>query len=231
MEAKTVLQNLVKLRTNRHLSQEQMAEIIGVSRPTYINIESGKRELTISEVQKIADFFQVSVYELYTTPRNTEKFRQMYFYILDYFKRNGKSGVPKTKLAKLLYLTDFRNFFENLESMSGVRYVRKTFGPVADVFLELTDDFYDRGEIEIDKLSGGAFMIRSLKFNLEDDLLTDADKKMMDEICDFWKDRKTKEIVNFTHEQKPWASCRNGEFIPYELIIQEDPAHVYKPVE
>jgi len=38
--------------------------------------------------------------------------------------------IPKTKLAKLLYLADFSWFYKNLESMSGMSYRKMQFGLV-----------------------------------------------------------------------------------------------------
>lgn len=35
--------NIIKARQSRGYSQEQVARAIGVSRPTYVNIEAGKK--------------------------------------------------------------------------------------------------------------------------------------------------------------------------------------------
>ena len=56
------------------------------------------------------------------------------------------------------------------------------------------------------------------------------EKELMDLICGYWKDKRTNEIVGFTHEQRPWELYRDGEYIPYYSIIQEDSDHVYAPV-
>jgi len=61
------------------------------------------------------------------------------------------------------------------------------------------------------------------------DRLSAKEMGLIKQICTLWKDKRTPEIVNFTHEQKPWKICRDGEYIPYSLIIQEDPDHVYQP--
>lgn len=151
----------------------------------------------------------------------------MYFYILKHAGKNGK--VPKTKLAKLLYLADFRNFYEALEPMSGVRYIRREYGPVADIFFETTEDLFDNGKIDIEPYNG-ALMIRSTTSDIGDDLLSTSEKQRIREICSLWKNKRTTEIVNFTHQQKPWRACRDGEYIPYTLIVQEDPDHVYQPI-
>jgi transcriptional regulator with XRE-family HTH domain len=219
-----VANNVEKIRSSRGLTQEQVADILGISRATYISVTKGRRDLTTGELEKLSAYFNVPIAEFFDQPRNNEKFKQMYFYILRHFR----DGIPKTKLAKLLYLADFSHFYDKLAPMSGVRYVRREYGPVADIFFELTDDLYDRGKINIKPLDY-ALMINSTTIEQEDGLLSDEEKKLMDKICNFWKDRRTSEIVNFTHEQKPWKMCQDGEYIPYSLIMQEDPSHVYAP--
>ena len=218
-------QNIERLRKERKITQEQMAKMLGLSRPTYINMENGEREPSVSELERLAAIFGVSASELLGGPRNNKKFEQMYFYIL----RKFKNGVPKTKLAKLLYLADFSYFYDNLEPMSGVTYIRRDYGPVADIFFETTDNLIDTGKVSVRQLDR-AFMIKLASVLENDDLLSDAEKARMDEIVDLWKDKSTQEIVNFTHEQKPWRSRMDGEVIPYVSIIQEDPDHVYTPV-
>ena len=224
MIAEIVAKNIEKLRVERGLTQEEVGKILGISRATYNGVENGKRPVAVDELEKLADYYEVNVDSFFSRPRNVLKFEQMYLYILQHFK----NGIPKTKLAKLLYLADFRNFYDELEPMSGVSYIRRQYGPVADVFFETTDAFYDEGKINI---VPDEFMLRILPVTAptEYDLLSDGDKKCLDEICELWKDKRTAEIVEFTHQQKPWMACRDGETIPYSLIIQEDPDNVYAP--
>jgi transcriptional regulator with XRE-family HTH domain len=49
------------LRTQRKLTQEEMAEKIGVARTTYAMYEQNKREPDYETLQKIANFYGVSV--------------------------------------------------------------------------------------------------------------------------------------------------------------------------
>ena len=219
-----VANNVENIRLAQGLTQEQVADVLGVSRVTYINATKGKRDFTTGEIEKLSAYFNVPIAEFFDQPRNNEKFKQMYFYVLRYFQE----GIPKTKLAKLLYLADFGYYYDNLVPMSRVRYVRREYGPVADIFFELTEDLYDKGKININPLDY-ALMITSTTSEKEDGLLSGEEKALLDKICNYWKDKRTSEIVNFTHEQKPWKMCRDGEYIPYSLIIQEDPDHVYAP--
>lgn len=47
-------------RKKRNLTQEFLASALKISRPTYMQIERGERELTISEAKKLADLFDIS---------------------------------------------------------------------------------------------------------------------------------------------------------------------------
>jgi len=219
----TVADNIEKLRVARGLTQQHVADILNMTRATYNKIENGARELTTSELEILSIYFDVPIAELFDKPRDIEKFQQMYFYILNKFK----DGVPKTKLAKLLYLVDFSNFYEHLESMSGVRYKRRQYGPVADVFFEVTDDLHEKGKIDIEP-KDETYLIHPTS-KQETYLLSNDDMELIDKIVAYWKNKRTIEIVNFTHEQKPWKSCREGEYIPYSLIIQEEPDNVFAP--
>lgn len=55
------LQNLRKLRKERHLTQEETARIFNVSATSYINWEKGTFEPDIKTLSKMADFFNTSV--------------------------------------------------------------------------------------------------------------------------------------------------------------------------
>lgn len=45
-------------------SQAHIASVVGVSRPTFIEIEQGKRELTLREAGVLAALFQISLEDL-----------------------------------------------------------------------------------------------------------------------------------------------------------------------
>src|SRR5580700_3833659 len=113
------------LRKERGFSQSFMAEKLTISRPSYVGIEKGSREITLEEAEKLKDLFGISIEEFAnaTLPKY-DKYKQM---ILAYLKSpvstDGK--VPKTKLAKLLYLADFSWYYQNLNSMSGMQYLRR----------------------------------------------------------------------------------------------------------
>ena len=225
----SIIEKVTVLREQSGLTQEEVAKKLGISRGRWILVEKGERDLSTEELEILAALFGIDVADFFEEIPNVKKFKQMYFACLK-FAANEHGNVPKTKLAKLLYLADFTNFFKSLEPMSGVKYRRLDYGPVADIFFSITDDLLESGKINIDILDRGAQMISSRTKEEDTSELSESELSQIKEICELWKDKPTQEIVNFTHEQKPWKMCRDGEYIPYSLIIQEDPDHVYQPV-
>ncbi|MDD5013430.1 MAG: helix-turn-helix domain-containing protein [Candidatus Pacebacteria bacterium] len=226
------IQKIKEFRLERGFSQDQIAKAIGVSRPTYTAIESGKQELSLEEAKKLATLFGIGVDELLSgSIPNIQKYKHM---ILTFLRTNvSKDGkIPKTKLAKLLYLADFAWFYHSLESMSGMQYRKIVYGLVPDIFFRVLDELEEDGKIIIDrKCDDGKdmFLVSESESNKNEKIQTISteEKDLMKKIAEKWKDKKTQEIVNFTHNQLPYSLCRENELIPYELITQEDPDSVY----
>jgi len=85
------IQKVKEFRLKKGLSQEQVAQVIGVSRPTYTAIEAGKQKLDLDEAQKLAKLFGIGVDELlFGAIPNIEKYKHM---ILTYLRMNlSKDG-------------------------------------------------------------------------------------------------------------------------------------------
>lgn len=216
-------------RIQRGFSQLEIAEKLGISRSSYIAVEQGKRELTLSEAQKLADLYGITLKDMESgIVPNYDKYKEM---ILAYLRtaapEDGK--IPKTKLAKLLYLADFAWFYDHFQSMSGMQYRRNHFGPVPDMYFRAIDELNEEGRISIDCSKEDIFLISENVGSEREKLETISKDEMslIEDISKKWKDKRTKEIVDFTHRQLPYRLCGPEEFIPYELITQEDPDYVY----
>jgi len=46
-------------RKKRSLTQEFLASALKISRPTYVQIEQGERDLTVTEAKKLAEVFDI----------------------------------------------------------------------------------------------------------------------------------------------------------------------------
>ena len=58
-------QKFQKLRKERGLSQEKFSLLIDMDRTYYASVEAGKRNISLVNIQKIADGFGISLAELF----------------------------------------------------------------------------------------------------------------------------------------------------------------------
>ena len=68
-----IAEKIKKLRTDAGLSQEELARLIGISRPTLSQIELGERELKSQEISRFAEIFEMPVSELMVQKVETPK--------------------------------------------------------------------------------------------------------------------------------------------------------------
>ncbi len=56
---------LIEARKNARYSQEQVAGLLGISRPTYAKMESNPETITIEDAKKLSELFDVSVADIF----------------------------------------------------------------------------------------------------------------------------------------------------------------------
>lgn len=228
--------NLKEIRQMYDLSQSDIANAIGVkSRSTVVAVENGNRDLTSEELGRLADYLGVEIGDLiaYEIP-DYNKYREMLIETLRQYKKYTTHGAPKTLFAKLVYFADFAWFYNQLKPMSGMKYRRDPYGPVPDQFFRIVDNMIETGEIELEliPIQNRKNQMQSLSLSETvasepNQYLTAKEIDLIDKVVRKWNKANVDEIVNFTHNQLPWQVTRPNEFIPYELITQEDPENVY----
>jgi transcriptional regulator with XRE-family HTH domain len=167
-----------RLRKKNNLTQEFLASELGISRPTYVQIEQGRRDLTITEAKNLADIFGIpfedflqgkegiktilkvedkkkqaqkekSEIRISVPQEKVDKFRQILLYILK--KVGGKPNVGMTVLYKLLYFIDFDYYEKYEDQLMGLVYLKNHHGPTPLLFENLIGDMTKKGEAEIVK--------------------------------------------------------------------------------
>jgi transcriptional regulator with XRE-family HTH domain len=78
-----IIKNILAIRKEKGITQEVIADALFVDTSVISNIEKGKRELRVSELEKIANALGVDVVFLITYPYKYEK------------KREGEEKIPK----------------------------------------------------------------------------------------------------------------------------------------
>ena len=144
-----------QLRKKNNLTQEFLASELGISRPTYVQIEQGERDLTITEAEKLASIFGISFEDfrhgkdsaitaeikkdkakpkaekqemrISVPQKNLAKFKEVLLYVLS--KVGGKPNVGEAVIYKLLYFIDF-DFYEKFEEqLIGATYIKNHYCP------------------------------------------------------------------------------------------------------
>jgi transcriptional regulator with XRE-family HTH domain len=64
LEAMNIGLNIKRLREDRGIRQAEIADLIGMHRSNYSKIENGQREISLAAIDKIANFFNITIDEL-----------------------------------------------------------------------------------------------------------------------------------------------------------------------
>jgi len=239
----TFLQNS---RKNLGLSQAYVAQKIGVSRASYIEIEKGAKELTLSQANKIAEIFNISIDELISgktmsdikvslqeksekkekqeiridvPQKNLKKFKEVLLYILE--KVGSKSNVGMTALYKLLYFVDFDYYEKFEEQLVGATYIKNHFGPTPVEFKKIVESMEQKGELETVKSK--YFQHEQTKYlpHRESDIsvLSAKEIKHIDEVLSRLSDKSATELSEYSHKDIPWITAEEGRPLSYESVF------------
>lgn len=237
---------LLELRKNQGISQAFVALKIGVSRASYIEIEKGAKELTLSQAHTIAEIFNVTLFELISgdkTPdikvsindapekkvqqevridvpqKNLKKFKEVLLYILE--KVGSKSNVGMTVLYKLLYFIDFDYYEKFEEQLVGATYIKNHFGPTPVEFKKIVESMESKGEIETVKSK--YFQHEQTKYlprRVSDiSVLNAKEIKHIDEVLFRLSDKSATELSEYSHRDVPWITAEDGQPLSYESVF------------
>src|SRR3990167_4687935 len=250
--AKNLYKKIKELREQNKFSQEYLAEKLGVSRPTYIQIENGKRDITVPEAKKLASIFSLSLESFLENnvsatqevvlesdtqnekesdirivmPRaNVKKFKEVLLYMLN--KVGAKPNIGETALYKLLYFIDF-DFYEKFEEqLTGAHYIKNHYGPTPVEFKKIVENM--EGKKEIERVKSSYFQYEQKKYlpRREPDLksLSAQEIKHIDEVLARLSDKNANELSDYSHNDVPWKVHKSGEIISYESVFYRDQDH------
>lgn len=179
MDATT--KNIRFLRKNKDYTQEYIANYLKVSRPTYVQIEKGERDLSLAEAQKLAKLYGLSL-EAFIEGQNIaepeivisrEKKKDASFTTtqkslrisvpqshLDKFKEvllyilekvGSRPNIGQVVLYKLLYFIDFDYYEKYEEQLIGAKYIKNHYGPTPVEFKKIIEQMTTKGEVEVVK--------------------------------------------------------------------------------
>lgn len=241
---------LLELRKNQGISQAFVAEKIGVSRASYIEIEKGAKELTLTQANKIAEIFNISLEELISgktisnikvslqdkpekkekqeiridvPQKNLKKFKEVLLYVLE--KVGSKSNVGMTVLYKLFYFIDFDYYEKFEEQLVGATYIKNHFGPTPVEFKKIVESMESKGELETVKSK--YFQHEQTKYlprrEADISVLSAKEIKHIDEVLARLSDKSATELSEYSHKDVPWIGTEDGKIMNYESVFYRTP--------
>ena len=245
-----------KLRKDSSLTQKFIASELGISRPTYIQIEQGSRDITVNEARKIARIFNTSIEDLLNyrkvkpsvklpeskaakkksikirvSQKDLDKFKQVILYLLE--KVGSKPNVGETVLHKLLYFIDFDYYEKFEENLMGATYIKNHHGPTSVEFASIVENMQKSGELEAVKSKYFKFdQKKYLPLKRADlNLLSAREIEHIDDVIARLSDKNASEIEKYSHQDIPWMTGKDGEPLSYESVFYRDEKYSVRSYE
>jgi transcriptional regulator with XRE-family HTH domain len=234
-----------KIREQFVISQQELADRLGISRPAVSQIESGTRKVCAEELKKLADIFNISVDALLnpekepsvlvrekkeTYPakpeirinvpqRNLAKFKEVLLYILN--RVGSKPNIGETVIYKLLYFIDFDYYEKYEEQLIGATYLKNKSGPTPIEFAKIIENMIKAKEII--KVKDKYFTYPQTKYlplrkpNLVQ--LRGSEIAVINNVLSRLSDKNAKEVSDYSHNDVPWLTTQEGKIIEYESVF------------
>lgn len=246
IDNKALGKRVAELRKVAKFSQEKMANLIGVSRSVYAQMELGNRTISAVELADIAEILNFSLDDIlsegnmykipYTEPMRLEdsgirvaepifnmlKFKNLILYILE--RCAGKANMGETVLYRLLYFSDF-NYYELYEEhLSGASYKKWARGPVPCDINMILHDMEQEGMIQ--SFCVDYFGYKQNRYmplvNCDKRVFNGAEIDVIDKVIDQLSDMSASQISQYSHGDMPWKASNDRQVIDYELVFYRE---------
>lgn len=248
---------IATLRKAKGYSQEEMAKMLKITRPSLAQVELGNRNISASELVGLSGILQVSIDKLLgpnfnepiTLPERksksepmvqervavpflkTEKFKDVLLYVLE--RTAGKPNIGETVLYKLMYFIEF-NYFERYEEhLIGATFKKLQYGPVPQNMDSILSQMEKDEAIQMLKTEYHGYPQKRYIPLAKPDLkkLNAAEIETIDQVINQLSDLSARAISDYSHKDMPWKATKDGDVIDYELAFYREPpfsARVYE---
>ncbi len=242
-----------ELRERMDLSQQKLAELLNIPRPAVSQIENGTRAVSAEELVGLSRIFGIpieTILELKKEPEvvlseeknvqrgkkeqrirvnvpqeNLAKFREVLLYILE--KVGSKQNIGETVIYKLLYFIDFDYYEKYEEQLIGAKYQKNHYGPTPIEFAKIVDRMMEKEEIVRVKSKFFGFPQTKYLPLRKPDLskLTARELETIEDVLNRLSDMTAAQISDYSHNDIPWKTVKEGEIIEYESVFYRTPAY------
>ncbi len=199
--------NIFKEKVEEAFQQERITE------RTYEKIQNGLKDIFIDS------FKNVTIDSLTHTESEYNGYRKFdierLINLISYIADNVE--LYKTSLNKYLWFIDFQNFKENVRSITGLRYMKYSHGPVIEDFkyeelLKYFDDKFYKEEFE--EGIGIVTKIKSKK-NYDLSIFKEEEIEVINNVIKVLKEKSANEISELSHREDGWLKNNDKDLISY----------------
>ena len=133
----------------------------------------------------------------------------------------AKKGVLKTKLLKEMFYADFLNYKFTGASITGLEYAKLPYGPVPDNFEKIITKCKNEELISYNIEYKNEYELHNIKSltEIDETIFTNEELNIIDKVIEFFKNYKSKEIADFSHEEKAYIETNFSDKISYDYAF------------
>jgi transcriptional regulator with XRE-family HTH domain len=239
---------LVQIRKSKGYSQEALAKVLDMSRPSLAQIELGNRSIDIFEIHKMASVLGFSIDELINTNEsmlsepevnyasvkrtvtirnnipvfNQVKFINTFLYLIE--KTAGLPNICEKGILGRLYLIDF-NYYELHEAhLSTSKYFKRSNFPLPEGVDKLIQQLIVNEYIVRVKIKHGKKIANRIIPLVQSDLteLRASEKEVIDQVLTQTSNWSLSILEQYIQDDMPIKISKENEIMDYEFALYRE---------
>lgn len=170
------------------------------------SLESDTISLLVKKINSIND----PIYHGYTS----FEFNKLANLVLYFTNRINR--VSKTKLMKLLFYADFKNYQEVGLSISGLSYKHLPFGPVPDHYLLILESLTENQMINLLPFDDYEGEFLEPMQQSERSLFDEDEIQVIEQVIDKFETFSARQISSYSHQEEGYLKTEENDYISYD---------------
>jgi transcriptional regulator with XRE-family HTH domain len=244
---------LRRLRKKKGFSQDDIARILKIPRPSVVQMEKGNRNISLLEMNILSETLGFSIDNFLTASYEAPseiaivaepevesgiaamrdstpvlKKGKLETVLLHITTQCGaKPNMDVALLLNLLYFCDFNHYELHEEQLTGLLYTKQSFGPSPEQALKLIKEMED--EKKLLRYKSSYANVPHIKYlpGAQADLMriNAAEKEVIDLVIEQFSSWPASRLSTYAREDMPWKATELREPIDYELVFYRRPPY------
>jgi transcriptional regulator with XRE-family HTH domain len=239
---------LIQIRKSKGYSQEALAQLLYMSRPSLAQIELGNRSIDIFEIQKMAFILGFSIDELINTNEsilsepeityasikkpdavrnnipafNQVKFINTFLYLIE--KTAGMPNICEKGVIGRLYLADY-NYYELFEThLSSSKYIKRSNFPLPEGIDKIMQQLIKNEYLIRVKTKNGKAIFNRIIPLIKSDLneLRASEKEVIDQVLTQTSNWSLSSLEQYIQDDMPIKISKENEMVDYEFALYRE---------